>query len=119
MRRLSHLWVPITFLLLAGCSNQQSSPDQVRERAADATAAIKRDAKAIAQGVKEGWSRENPLDLNKATKEQLMALPGITDKNADAIIADRPYGNSSELLTRHILAKQEYDKIADRVTAKK
>ncbi len=107
--------------VLAGCSNsnQSSSPDAVRERAADATAAIKRDATAIAQGVKEGWSRSNPLDINSASREQLLALPDMTPSNADAIIAGRPYKNSAQLVQRHILGKAEYDKIADRITASK
>src|SRR3954469_8864950 len=113
------LWSLVLIAACAGCSNNSSSPDAVRERAADATAAIRRDAGAIAQGVKEGWSRSNPLDINSASREQLLALPDITPSSADAIIAGRPYKNSAELVQRRILGKAEYDKIADRVTAKR
>src|SRR5947209_13677137 len=113
------LWSVVLIAVCAGCSNQSSSPDAVRERAADATAAIKRDATAVAQGVKEGWSRSNPLDINSATREQLLALPDMTPSSADAIIAGRPYKNSIELVQRRILSKAEYDKIAERVTAKR
>jgi DNA uptake protein ComE-like DNA-binding protein len=113
------LWSLVLIAACAGCSNQSSSPDAVRERAANATAALKRDATAVAQGVKEGWSRSNPLDINSATREQLLALPDMTPSSADAIIAGRPYKNSSELVPRRILSKAEYDKIADRVTAKR
>ena len=111
-------WSLLLIAACTGCSNQSSSPDAVRERAADATAAIKRDAAAVAQGVKEGWSRSNPLDINSASREQLLALPDMTPSSADAIIAGRPYKNSSELVQRRILSKAAYDKIADRVTAK-
>jgi hypothetical protein len=48
-----------------------------------------------------------------------MALPGVTDPEADRVIAARPYDQPSDLVTRHILSKAQYDKISDRVTAKK
>ncbi len=113
------LWSLVLIAACAGCSNQSSSPDSVRERAADATAAIKRDATAVAQGVKEGWSRSNPLDINSASREQLLALPEMTPSSADAIITGRPYKNSAELVQKRILSKSQYDKIADRITAKR
>jgi len=113
------LWSLLLVAGCVGCSNNSSSPDAVRERAADATAAIKRDATAVAQGVKEGLSRSNPLDINSASREQLLGLPEMTPSSADAIIAGRPYKNSSELVQRRILSKAEYEKIADRVTAKR
>ena len=102
---------------LVGCKDQ--SPQQIRENTARATAELKSNAKAVAQGVREGWSRDKPLNLNAASKEQLISLPGMTSAEADAVIAGRPYDSPSELVTRHILSKTEYDKIADRVTAKK
>lgn len=101
-----------------GCTRESRSPDSIREHAADATAATKRDAKAVAQGVFEGLARKGPVNINKSTKEQLLALPGVTSVNADAIIAGRPYTNAAQLRLRHILSKAEYDRIADRVVAK-
>lgn len=103
---------------LAGCSSESRSPDAIREHAADATAATKRDAKAIAQGVFEGLARKGPVNINKATKEQLLTLPGVTAANADAMIAGRPYATAAELRHRHILSKAEYDRIANHVVAK-
>lgn len=38
------------------------------------------------------------LDPNKATKDELMALPGIDEAKADAIIAARPFAGSYDLL---------------------
>ena len=80
---------------------------------------MKRDAKAVAAGIREGWSRDKPLDLNSATKEQLLSLPGVTSAQADRVIAGRPYKEPGEVVTRRIMPKAEYDKIADRVTATK
>jgi hypothetical protein len=35
------------------------------------------------------------------------------------VIAGRPYNEAGDMVTRRIMPKAEYDKIADRVTAKK
>jgi DNA uptake protein ComE-like DNA-binding protein len=110
---------PILLLgILTGCNQRQNSQD-LKEKTAQATAEAKRDAKAVAAGIREGWSRDKQLDLNTATKEQLLGLPGITDAEADRVIAGRPYNEPGELVTRRIMPKTEYDKIADRVTAKR
>jgi len=58
-------------------------------------------------------------DLNTATKDQLLSLPGVTAAEADRVIAGRPYSEAGDVVTRRIMPKAEYDKIADRVTAKK
>ncbi|MEY2414334.1 MAG: competence protein ComEA [Acidobacteriaceae bacterium] len=70
------------------------------------------------QGVREGWGRGNPLDLNTASKDQLMSLPGITVERADRLVAGRPYQSADEIVSRHIISAQAYDRIKDRVTAK-
>ena len=110
-----------TILLLASLTAcpQPQNPQDLKEKTAQATAEVKRDAKAVAAGIREGWSRDKPLDLNTATKEQLLTLPGVTAVQADRVIARRPYSEPRELVTRHIMPKTEYDKIADRLTVKK
>lgn len=95
------------------CTNQ--SPDQIRQKTAEETAAIKRDTKAVAQGVKEGLSNKKSVDLNKATKDDLGSLPGIDAHRADQIIAERPYANPHQLMSRHVLSEDEYNQIQDRV----
>jgi DNA uptake protein ComE-like DNA-binding protein len=97
----------------AACTNQ--SPDQIRQKTAEETAAIKRDSKAVAQGVKEGLSNKKAVDLNKASKDELASLPGITPHQADRIIAERPYASPHQLVTRNILSEDEYSQVHDRV----
>jgi DNA uptake protein ComE-like DNA-binding protein len=116
--RYGHISTILLLAALAGCTQQQNSRD-LKEKTAQATAEVKRDAKAVAAGIREGWSRDKPLDLNTATKEQFLSLPGVTAAEADRVIAERPYNEPGELVTRRIMSKTEYDKIADRVTAKK
>jgi competence protein ComEA len=109
----------LSLLLLAGCTSPPQNPDQLREQTAKATSELASDAKAVAQGVKDGLARDRTLDLNRASKDQLIVLPGITGERADRIIAGRPYESSQDLVTRRIVSQQEYDKIRDQVTAKK
>ena len=105
--------VLLSLSLGAACTNQ--NPDQIRQKTAEETAAIKRDTKAVAQGVKEGLSNKKTVDLNKASKDDLASLPGITPQQADRIMAERPYANSHQLVTRSILSEDEYSQIQDRV----
>jgi len=100
------------------CAPQRQDPQELKERTAQATADLKRDTKAVAEGIREGWSRDKPLDVNSASKDQLMSLPGLNEAEADRVIAARPYSAPGDLLTRHILPKSEYDRISDRITAK-
>ncbi len=58
------------------------------------------------------------MDINSATKEQLMTLPGIADANAAKIIAGRPYKNKTELKSKKILPTATYNKIASLIIAK-
>jgi DNA uptake protein ComE-like DNA-binding protein len=104
-------------LILAAClaCAPNQSPDQLREKTAQATSTIKRDTKAVAEGVKEGLSSKKSVDLNKGSKDDLVSLPGITSQKADRIIAERPYANTHQLVTRHILSEDEYGQIQDHV----
>jgi DNA uptake protein ComE-like DNA-binding protein len=101
------------FALNAACSNQ--SADQLRQKTAQETAAIKRDTKAVAEGVKDGLNTRLSVDLNKCSKGDLTSLPGITDHKADRIIAERPYADTHQLVTRHILSEDEYTQVRDRI----
>lgn len=102
-------------MTLCGCAPSSPSPDQIRQQTAKATAAAARDTKAVAQGIVEGLKTKGPLNINKATKEQLETLPGIDATAADRIIAGRPYQNSEELLRRHIVSRTEYHEIATKI----
>jgi DNA uptake protein ComE-like DNA-binding protein len=108
---------PVMVSLLAvftACSPNQT-PDQLREKTAEETAKMKRDTKALAEGVKDGLSNKRTVDLNKASRDDLTSLPGISSQRADRIIAERPYANTHQLVTRRILSEDEYAQIQDRV----
>ncbi|MFZ0901063.1 MAG: hypothetical protein WB616_13390 [Candidatus Sulfotelmatobacter sp.] len=66
----------------------KDNPDQIRERTAKATEKMKRDAKTVPEGVKEGMSSDKAITVNKASREHLLSLPGLTEHEVDRIIAD-------------------------------
>ena len=62
--------------------------------------------------------KAEPLDINTATKEQLMTLDGIGDARGDAIIKGRPYKAKNELADKKIVPQKVYDTIKDQIVAK-
>jgi len=64
-------------------------------------------------------SRSALLDINTATAEQLLALPGMGRAYAQRIIGGRPYTAKNQLLTRGILPETAYEKIAPQIVAKR
>jgi DNA uptake protein ComE-like DNA-binding protein len=66
-----------TLIAAIGCSPAQRSPDAIRQDTAKATSEVKRDTKAVVQGVEEGLKTKGPVDINEATTDQLETLAGI------------------------------------------
>jgi DNA uptake protein ComE-like DNA-binding protein len=126
-------------LWLAACT-QQPSDEQLKQKAAQTTQQVKQgaqqsaaDAKvaaanaerkvnAIAAGVKEGLKSDGKpaagtIDINSATEDQLVDLPGITGARAQRIIRGRPYGNPHDLVSNGILTNEQYGRISGQIVA--
>jgi competence protein ComEA len=58
------------------------------------------------------------VDLNTASKQALMTLPGITETNAKKIIENRPYRTKADLTQKKVISPDAYAKIEARVVAK-
>ncbi len=73
-----------------------------------------------AQTSKPASSATSPsekLDINRATKDQLEALPGIGTAYSQKIIDGRPYHSKRDLLTRKIVPQKAYDGVQDKIIA--
>ena len=79
------------------------------EKAAPTTAAPTAKAAATAAAT---------IDINTATKGQLMAVKGIGDAYAAKIIAGRPYTSKDQLWRKKVLPQGVYDRIKDMLIAK-
>jgi competence protein ComEA len=58
------------------------------------------------------------IDLNSASRDDLMTLDGIGEVRADAIIRARPFKAKTELVERRLIPEALYEKIADKVMAR-
>jgi DNA uptake protein ComE-like DNA-binding protein len=100
--------------------NAKPKLEEAGRKIGDAARTAADDAKAAAEGVKEGWDRGNraPVDLNSASETDLSGLPGISRRDAHRIVANRPYGDRHDLVSKGVLTDEQYAAIRDDVTAK-
>jgi competence protein ComEA len=62
-------------------------------------------------------AKDAKIDINTATKDELMAFKGIGEKYSDKIIAGRPYARKDQLVSKNILPDATYKKIEAQVIA--
>jgi DNA uptake protein ComE-like DNA-binding protein len=100
--------------------NAKPKLEEAGRKVGEAAKTAAEDAQAAAQGVKDGWNRggHGSVNLNTASESDLAALPGISERDARKIIANRPYGDRHELVSKGVLSEDQYQNIHDSVTAK-
>lgn len=90
--------------LFAGMTYAQSSADQ-------GSSTSKMSKKSSAKK-----SSSAKVDINSATKEELVAA-GLDEATAQKVIDGRPYTSKRALLNKHILTKDEYNKVSGNLVA--
>jgi DNA uptake protein ComE-like DNA-binding protein len=84
---------------------------------------IPRTAQAQADGQSQvaGTTSGTPVNINKASQDELIALPGIGEAYSLRIIESRtnngPFASTDELLARAVIPAHTYDEIKDLIVA--
>ncbi len=120
-RALSILLV-LALATLPGIAYAQTQADQSKSSMQSAGTATKDAAKdvgsATANGTKAAADKvTGKIDINSASKADLMKLDGVGDAISAKIIAGRPYHTKRDLLTRKIVNQPTYNKISDKIVA--
>ncbi|MDR1826744.1 MAG: helix-hairpin-helix domain-containing protein [Methylobacteriaceae bacterium] len=66
--------------------------------------------------VEPGVQMESRIDINSATRSELKTLPGIGDMRSAAIIDNRPFKTSEELVSKNIMPQHLYDIVKGMIT---
>ena len=98
--------------LAAGLAMAQDSQPEAPKPARSRTAVGRAE-----RGKAKAKPAVDQVDLNRASKDELKKLPGITDALADKIIAGRPYLTKSRLVTQKVIPEGTYMAIKDQVMA--
>jgi DNA uptake protein ComE-like DNA-binding protein len=111
-RILSTVVIAISLSLYANLSAAaESKPAATSEtKSTDKAKPVKKSAKATAA--------PKIVDINSASKAELMKLPGIGTAEADKIIAGRPYLTKAHLVTHQVLPAWIYEGIKGQIMAK-
>ncbi|MGB7191759.1 MAG: helix-hairpin-helix domain-containing protein [Acidobacteriaceae bacterium] len=131
----------VALFWIAGCSRGAQSDQQIRQQAAQTTEQVKTGAKKaaaearvaaaeakrkagdIAAGVREGLHSDNSsnsgaIDINSASEARLATLPGVSAARARKIVRNRPYNAPRDLVSKGILSRAEYGRIAGQLVAR-
>jgi len=106
----------VVLLLGTGLSSAvENKTDTPQQAATKADASPKNTKSKI---IAKHHARIKLVDINTAKKEELMKLPGISDAEADKIIAGRPFGSKAWLVTKNIIPKETYQAINGKIVCK-
>jgi DNA uptake protein ComE-like DNA-binding protein len=124
-----YIAVALTTTVFALSAGQSMAADAAASAPKPAASATKAPATSATTSQKSSGAKEKSakrkasakikeVDINAAGKDELMKLPGIGEAEADKIIAARPYGSKSWLMTHNVLSQDKYQAISHLVAAK-
>lgn len=63
-------------------------------------------------------AQQELIDINSASDAELKAIPGLGGASAAKIVANRPYANKAQLVSRKVLPEAVYEKVKERIIAR-
>ncbi len=64
-------------------------------------------------------TKQAQIDINTASADQLKAIPGFNKTVIDKLVANRPYANKKQLVTKDVISESNYEEIKDSIIAKR
>jgi hypothetical protein len=120
-KRLS---IALVALALQLGTNMVSASTQAADKASEVAertpAAVKKavPSNANADSKAKAKAKIKLVDINGANKAALMKLPGISAADADKIIANRPYGSKTWLVSNQVISEVAFYPIKPLIEAK-
>jgi hypothetical protein len=110
-------------ILALGCGLSNAAETQVAapQPAASKAKTTQQSAAARQKAIdakRKAAAKVKQVDINSASSEELMKLPGIDEADAAKIIAGRPYGSKIWLMTHKVLSSEKYQAIGHLIAAK-
>jgi DNA uptake protein ComE-like DNA-binding protein len=76
-----------------------------------------RDSRGVPKTSANAPAPEARIDINHASVDELLKVPGMTSSWAGRIVRFRPYRTKQDLLERGVVTSEVYDRIKDYVIA--
>jgi DNA uptake protein ComE-like DNA-binding protein len=109
MNRTRIVILAVSFLVLVSSAFAQTPSNQVAKGPTPKASASNSTTKSTSTSL---------VDLNSASKQVLMTLPGITETSANKIIENRPYKTKADLTQKKVISPDAYAKIEARINVK-
>jgi competence protein ComEA len=105
-------------LLSTGLSSAVENNTDTPQQAATKVDASPKNAKSEIDAKHKHPAKLKLVDINSAKKEELKKLPGISDAEADKIIAGRPFGSKAWLVSHNIIPVETYQAVKGLIVCK-
>jgi DNA uptake protein ComE-like DNA-binding protein len=76
-----------------------------------------RDSRGVAKTSASAPPPEQRVDINHASMDQLLKVPGLTRGWAERVVRFRPYRTKQDLFDKGIVSSEVYDRIKDFIIA--